>query len=128
MNDYRGRRPANRGSNVLPTGKSRHKAPGWPLGEPDDAERVLWADLWGRPVAHLWRSMHIAPIVVARYVRVVLAKPESGGLAQQESALGLTPASLRRLQVTFEEPTAPSGDDEVQALLDAAIARWEASR
>lgn len=114
--DYRGRRPAL-AANVLPTGQSRKKAPPWPLDEHDDLELALWTDLWARPVAHLWRSMHIAPIVVCRYVRVVLSNPASGSLAAMESALGLTPASLRRLQVTFEPPPLVSENDEIAAII-----------
>ena len=121
--DYRGRRPTAPGSNVLPTGTSRKKAPPWPLGTPSEAERELWEDLWSRPVAHLWRSLHIAPIVVCRYVRVVLSTPSSGSLTQQENALGLTPASLKRLQVTFEDPAPPSESDEVAAIIEEVRAR-----
>jgi hypothetical protein len=126
--DYRGRRPAQRPSNVLSPRLSRKKAPDWPLGEGAAAELALWCDLWTRPVAGLWRSMHTPPVVVGRYVRVLLANPASGSLAQMESALGLTPASLRRLQITFEDAAAPAGNDDVTALLDAAVARWEARK
>lgn len=125
--DYGGRRP-QRGSSVLPTGVSRKKPPAWPLAEVDDFELGYWRDLWSRPVAHLWRSMHVAPLIVARYVRVLRSNPASASLTQMESALGLTPAALRRLQVTFEEPSADSTDDDVKALLDAAVERWESRR
>jgi hypothetical protein len=125
--DYRGRRPANPGANVLPTGASRKRAPAWPLGEADEGELELWADLWGRPVGHLWRSMHIPPIVVGRYVRVVLANPASGSLATMESGLGLTPAALKRLSVTFEE-VHPTLSDEAERILAAARERLEAER
>lgn len=126
--DYRGRRPAARSSNVLPAGTSRKRAPKWPLGEAAESELGLWVDLWSRPVAHLWRMMRTPPVVVGRYVRVLLANPASGSLAQMESALGLTPASLRRLQITFADAAAPAGNDDVTALLDAAVARWEARK
>ena len=95
---------------------------------PSDAESALWIDLWKRPVAHLWRGLYIAPMVIARYVRVLSSNPASGSLAQMESALGLTPASLGRLRVQFEAPIATAGDDDVQALLDAALDRWEARK
>lgn len=124
--DYRGRRPTDRPSgNVLPVGMSRQRAPAWPLGTASDAEALLWADLWRRPVAHLWRARYIAPVVVARYVRVLLANPASGSLAQMESALALTPASLARLRVSFEEPHATLSD-EAERILAAARARLEA--
>jgi hypothetical protein len=125
--DYRGRRPANPGANVLPVGASRKKAPAWPLGTASASERALWVDLWARPVAHLWRSLHIPPIVPARYVRVVLANPASGSLAQMESGLGLTPAALKRLSVTFEE-VHPTLSDEAERILAAARERLEAER
>jgi len=122
--DYRGRRPTERAANVLPTTVGRQRPPQWPLGSPSKAETVLWTDLWRRPVAHLWRQMHIAPIVVARYVRVVIATPGSGSLAQMESGLGLTPASLARLRVTFEEPR-PSLSGAAEDVLAKARRRRE---
>jgi hypothetical protein len=124
MADYRGRRPAEGSATTLPTGPSRLKAPAWPFGTPSEAELALWRDLWRRPVAHLWRSQFIAPAVVARYVRVLVANPAAGSLAQMESGLGLTPASLARLHVSFEAPHAPLSD-EAERLLAAARARLE---
>jgi hypothetical protein len=73
-------------------------------------------------VAALWRSQHIAPVVVARYVRVVCANPASGSLAQMESGLGLTPASLARMHITFEEPR-PALAAAAEDALAAARAR-----
>jgi hypothetical protein len=122
--DYGGRRPADHATNVLPTGISRLKPPAWPLGDPNPQELALWVDLWRRPVAHLWRTMYVPPLVVARYVRVVSANPASGSLAQMESGLGLTPAALGRLKVTFETPH-PSLSDEAERILAAARARLE---
>lgn len=123
--DYGGRRPVTRPANVLPTGIGRQKAPAWPFDGPSAAEAALWVDLWRRPVAHLWRGQFIAPMVVARYVRVLCQNPASGSLAQMESGLGLTPASLSRLRVQFEEPHSTLSD-EAEALLAAARARLEA--
>jgi hypothetical protein len=85
---------------------------------------MLWRDLWRRPVAHLWRSQFIPPVAVARYVRVVLRNPAAGSLAQSESQLGLTPASLGRLKVSFAAPHAPLSD-EAERLLAEARARLE---
>jgi hypothetical protein len=124
MTDYRGRRPAEGSATTLPTVPSRLKAPPWPFGTPSEVELTLWRDLWRRPVAHLWRSQHIAPMVVARYVRVLVANPAAGSLAQMESGLGLTPASLGRLHVSFERPRPPLSDAAEQ-LLAAARARLE---
>jgi hypothetical protein len=124
MTDYRGRRPAEGSATTLPTVPSRLKAPPWPFGTPSEAELTLWKDLWRRPVAHLWRAQFIAPMVVARYVRVLVANPAAGSLAQMESGLGLTPASLGRLKVSFERPRAPLSD-EAERLLAAARTRLE---
>ena len=120
--DYRGRRPTATGTNVLPVSVGRQKAPPWPFGEPTGAERGLWADLWRRPVSVLWRRQHIPPVVVARYVRVVLSNPASGSLAQMESGLGLTPAALARMHVSFEEPH-PTLSPAAEDVLAAARAR-----
>lgn len=122
--NYRGRRPAEGSATTLPTVPSRLKAPPWPFGTPSEVELTLWRDLWRRPVAHLWRSQHIAPMVVARYVRVLVANPAAGSLAQMESGLGLTPASLGRLKVSFAQPRPPLSDAAEQ-LLAAARARLE---
>lgn len=120
--DYAGRRPTVRSGNVLPTGTSRLAPPDWPLGTPTEAEAELWRELWRRPVAALWRSTFTAPVVVARYVAVLLRNPASGSLAQMESALGLTPASLARMHVTFEEPRPPLSDT-AEAVLALAATR-----
>jgi hypothetical protein len=124
MGDFRGRRPTVQSANVLPTGVSRLKPPAWPLGEANPQELALWVDLWRRPVAHLWRTMHVPPVVPARYVRVLLANPASGSLAQMESGLGLTPAALGRLKVTFETAH-PTLSDAAEAIIAAARARLE---
>ncbi|MFI5258311.1 MAG: hypothetical protein ACHQ01_01690 [Candidatus Limnocylindrales bacterium] len=124
MAEYRGRRPAEGSATTLPTGPSRLKAPPWPFGTPSEAESALWRDLWRRPVAHLWRSQFIAPAVVARYVRVLVANPAAGSLAQMESGLGLTPAALARLHVSFAQPH-PALSDEAAALVAAARAKLE---
>ena len=125
--EYGGRRPTPTAANVLPTGISRAKPPAWPFDGPTVDEQALWRDLWRRPVAHLWRSQHIAPMVVARYVRVLVRNPASGSLAQMESALGLTPASLTRLRVQFEAPSPPLSA-EAEARIAAARRRLEAVR
>ena len=75
-----------------------------------------------RPVAHLWRTQHIAPMVIARYVRVLVRNPASGALVAMESALALTPAALNRLHIAFEEPR-PGLSDEAEAALAAAHSR-----
>jgi hypothetical protein len=125
MAEYRGRRPADASGTILPTGPSRLKAPVWPLGDPSDAELGLWRDLWRRPVATLWRNRYTPPLVVARYVRVLVANPASGSLAQMESGLGLTPASLGRLHVSFEAPRPPLGAAAEKRLADAAAKAGE---
>ena len=118
--DYGGRRPAIRSATVLPTGTSRLAPPDWPFDLPTAEEAELWRDLWRRPIGHLWHSQFIAPMVVARYVRVLLRNPASGSLAQMESALGLTPASLARMHVTFDEPRPPLSVEAEAALAHAA--------
>ena len=120
MAEYRGRRPNDSSGTILPTGPSRLRAPVWPLGNPSDAELALWRDLWRRPVATLWRNRYTPPLVVARYVRVLVANPASGSLAQMENGLGLTPASLGRLHVSFETPAPRLSAAAEKRLSDAA--------
>jgi hypothetical protein len=109
-------------ANVLPTTPSTDKPPPWPLGTASKAESALWRDLWGRPAAHLWRSQFIAPIVPARYVRALLINSGNPSLVAMESALGLTPASLARMRVTFADPR-PHLDDEAEDVLAKARER-----
>jgi hypothetical protein len=123
--DCGGRRPSSGSANVLPIGISRAHPPAWPFDGPSAEERALWIDLWRRPVAHLWRAQFIAPMVVARYVRVLVRNPASGSLAQMESGLGLTPASLNRLRVQFEAPQ-PALSREAETRLASARKRLEA--
>jgi hypothetical protein len=125
MTDYRGRRPADTSGTTLPTGPSRLKAPAWPLGVASEAELALWRDLWRRPVATLWRGRYTPPLVVARYVRVLVANPAAGSLAQMENGLGLTPASLGRLHVSFEAPRPALSAATERRLADAAAKAGE---
>ena len=121
--EYGGRRP-DRPANVLSTAIPRVKPPDWPLGTPSADETRLWTDLWRRPVAQLWRAQFTPPVVVARYVRVLVANPGSATLAQMEAALGLTPAALARLKVTFEpaagEPSLNAAQRAVLELVEPA--------
>jgi hypothetical protein len=123
--EYRGRRPTDASGTTLPTGPSRLKAPAWPLGEASEAELTLWRDLWRRPVASLWRNRYTPPLVVARYVRVLVVNPAAGSLAQMESGLGLTPASLGRLHVQFETPAPRLSAAAERRLADAAAKAGE---
>jgi hypothetical protein len=92
---------------VLPQ-RSRLAPPTWPLGAPSSDETALWSDLWSRPVAAWWHEQRLNPVVVARYVRVVLEKPGAPMLSKLENDLALTPASLVHLRLMVEAPAEPA--------------------
>jgi len=85
----------------------RLAAPTWPLGDASLDEIGLWMSLWGRPVAAWWHEQRIEPVLVARYVRVVLDKPGAPMLSKIENDLALTPASLVHLRLMVEAPAEP---------------------
>jgi hypothetical protein len=78
--------------------------PGWPSGSASKPESDLWKRLWVLPVAEYWHAVRVEPAIVARYVRLSLAKPEHATVGQLERELGLTPASMLRMRLTVEEP------------------------
>ena len=89
---------------MLPKAGCGRSVPGWPLGKASSVESALWKDLWRRPIAEWWHLTATAPLVVARYVRLVLADPAHAQVGLLEKELGLTPASLVRLKLTVDEP------------------------
>jgi len=80
--------------------------PTWPSGSASKPEADLWKRLWVLPVAEYWHSVRVEPAIVARYVRLSIAKPEHATVGQLERELGLTPASMLRMRLTVEEPEA----------------------
>lgn len=110
---------------TLPASGPGRRAPTWPLGEPNPAELALWRDLWGRPIAAAWHAQRTAPVIVARYVRVVLANPSAAVLAPMEAALGLTPASLARLHLRVEEASTEPEPTAAVSNIEDARKRWE---
>jgi len=91
---------------VLPAEGCRVAAPKWPIGRASADESALWKRLWSAPVAAWWHEQWIEPMIVARYVRLALSKPEHASVSRLESELGLTPAALQRLRLVVEEPEA----------------------
>jgi hypothetical protein len=94
---------------TLPASVSGLRTPSWPLGEASADELRLWRDLWHRPVAALWHAQRVAPAIIARYCRMLVADtsgPSRAGaaLSRLEGDLGLTPAALARLHLRVEEP------------------------
>jgi hypothetical protein len=80
------------------------RPPVWPLGRAAKAEAELWRRLWALPIAAWWWEQKIEAFVVARYVRLALAKPEHAAVSRLEADLGLTPAALLRMRLTVEHP------------------------
>ena len=73
----------------------------------------MWKRLWKLPVAAFWHEQKIEPSVIARYVRLSLAKPEHATVSKLESDLGLTPAAMLRMRLVVEVPepeTKPTAD------------------
>lgn len=58
----------------------------------------------GRCRSRRLHEQHIAATVVARYVRLSLAKPEHATVGQLERELGLTPAAMLRMRLVVETP------------------------
>jgi hypothetical protein len=125
--EQRRRRNAAPSFDTLPASGPGRRAPNWPLGEATPAETALWRDLWSRPIAAAWHSQRIAPIVIARYVRTVLASPSHAALTAMEAGLGLTPAALARLHLRVEPATEPEPVAEL-GNIEEARRRWEASQ
>src|SRR5436190_1937625 len=65
---------------------------------------ALWARLWRLPIASYWHEQRIEPSVVARYVTLSTAKPESPAVSRLEAELGLTPAAMLRMRLVVEHP------------------------
>lgn len=89
---------------VLPAEGCALETPRWPTGEPSADESVLWQRLWAAPIACWWHDQAVEVSVVARYVRLALAKPEHATVGRLEGELGLTPAALLRMRLVVEQP------------------------
>lgn len=87
---------------VLPPEGCLLPVPKWPAGRASADESALWRDLWSSPIAAWWHEQRVTPNVVARYVRLSLAKPEHAAVGQIERELGLTPAAMLRLRLVVE--------------------------
>jgi hypothetical protein len=116
---------------TLPAAGSGIRAPKWPFGKPREDEAALWRDLWSRPVAAMWHAQRIAPVIVARYCRMLtteMAGPPRHGaaLSRLEGDLGLTPAALARLHLRVEVPE-PSGVTRIDHYADERARRERTS-
>jgi hypothetical protein len=89
---------------VLPAAGCKRPVPKWPAGAAAKDEAELWKRLWVSPVAAWWHEQQTPPTVVARYVRLSLAKPEHATVGQLERELGLTPAAMLRMRLMVEPP------------------------
>jgi hypothetical protein len=85
----------------LPAEGCKLAVPKWPGSEKAPS---LWARLWKLPIAAYWHELRLEPSVVARYVTLAAAKPESPAVSRLEAELGLTPASMLRMRLTVEHP------------------------
>ncbi|MCX4825118.1 hypothetical protein OG883_35710 [Streptomyces sp. NBC_01142] len=100
---------------VLPLAGCDLPVPDMPSGRPwTEAERTMWADLWGSPQATQWNDSYVP--IVALYVRVVcdsLTGRVTAGLAQEArhlaDHLGLSPAGLKTLGWVIESVDTTTG-------------------
>lgn len=95
-----------RGITNLPAGGRKGNPPPWPIpGLLDEAERLLWEQLWSSPQAAAWESMGVATCrEVARYCRLLIVAESDGSKAADHAQataladrLGLTPKAMRLL-------------------------------
>lgn len=101
-----------RGPTLLPPEGRLGPPPTWPLpGEPTDAEREVWVQLWASPQAVAWEKLGWTR-TVGRYARLLTraeAPDATPALQAQTTALedrlGLTPKSMRLLlwQIAVDE-------------------------
>jgi hypothetical protein len=89
---------------MLPAAGCSLPVPKWPAGVAAKDEAELWRRLWVTPVAAWWHEQQTPVTVVARYVRLSLAKPEHATVGQLERELGLTPAAMLRMRLMVEPP------------------------
>ena len=99
----RRRRNAGPSELILPKTGRPGAPPAFPMPDPSDLERGLWAELWSTPQAVAWEQLGWTR-VVARYCRMTLLaeQPESpvalaAEVRQLEDRLGLSPMAMRRL-------------------------------
>jgi hypothetical protein len=113
---------------ILSAAGPKRAAPKWPLGDAAPEELATWRDLWRRPVAILWHEQATAPQLVARYVRLLHAKPGSSALTPMENALALTPMAMARLHLRVEPDAKPprAKPDPRFAVIDRVRGRREA--
>lgn len=95
-------RGSDPGWHVLPVTGRPGPAPEWPLPEPSERERQLWAQLWVKPQATRWEVLG-QELEVALYVRRFVAAEQHGAsssavvvVRQLGEALGLTIPGLLR--------------------------------
>ena len=91
---------------MLPPGGCKLAVPAWPASRASAVEAKLWRQLWSLPIACWWHAQATPTVVVARYVRLLLASPEHAAVGQAERELGMTPASMLRMRLVVEAPEA----------------------
>lgn len=101
---------------VLPSAGREGDPPAWPLADPTDRERSLWAQEWKRPQAIMWER-NGQELEVALYVRAVIAAEQHGAatntrtlVKQLMEALGVSvPGMLRnRWRIERDGDEAPT--------------------
>lgn len=80
------------------------QVPDFPLSDASPFELSLWADLWGKPQAHMWVALGLK-FQVAFYVRnfVKASAPDAvaawvAGVLRQEAELGLSTVGMGQLR------------------------------
>lgn len=114
----------------LPSEGRHGDPPVWPLPDPRDTERAVWAELWATPQAVAWEQLGWTR-AVARYCRQLVDAEEVdapvtklGEVRQMEDRLGLTPMAMLRLRWSIvEDELDERRTERVEDDLDRRFAR-----
>ena len=95
---------------VLPAEGRKGQPPAWPLPEPDDRERELWAELWAKPQGVAWEHLglhHEAALYVRRFVEAEQHNAPaalSTLVRQMADSLGITSPGMRANRWRIGDP------------------------
>lgn len=95
---------------VLPAEGRQGPPPAWPLPDPDDRERELWAELWAKPHGVAWEHLGLHHEVALYVRRLVEAEYHNSPVAlstlvrQLGDSLGITTPGMRANRWRIGDP------------------------